>query len=75
MLNPGAGPGGLVLGLPADLPRKNCWSTGEWAGENSPHGMRHLPSRAVWDADAVRDDVREYAVEHHHDSGAPSFPS
>ncbi|MEU8034088.1 IS701 family transposase, partial [Streptomyces sp. NPDC049099] len=34
------------------------------AGEKSPHGMQHLLCRASWDADAVRDDVREYVVEH-----------
>lgn len=59
----------LVLGLLSDLPRKNCWTT-EWAGEAGPHGMQHLLSRAVWDADAVRDDVREYVVEHLHDEAA-----
>src|SRR5690606_18557522 len=26
----------LVLGLLSDLPRKNCWSIAEWAGEASP---------------------------------------
>ena len=26
--------------------------------------MQHLLARAVWDADAVRDDVRAYVVEH-----------
>ncbi len=26
--------------------------------------MQHLLCRASWDADAVRDDVREYVVEH-----------
>ncbi|MET7312993.1 hypothetical protein ABZS68_39820, partial [Streptomyces sp. NPDC005571] len=31
-----------------------------WAGEANPHGMQHLLCRASWDADAVRDDVREY---------------
>ncbi|MFE9968935.1 IS701 family transposase [Streptomyces sp. NPDC005525] len=62
--------GRLVLGLLSDLPRKNCWSIAEWAGETSPHGMQHLLSRAVWDADAVRDDVREYVVEHLHDEAA-----
>ncbi|MEV6247952.1 IS701 family transposase [Streptomyces sp. NPDC051742] len=62
--------GRLVLGLLSDLPRKNCWSIAEWAGEASPHGMQHLLSRAVWDADAVRDDVREYVVEHLHDEAA-----
>ncbi|MFD7409914.1 transposase, partial [Streptomyces sp. NPDC059866] len=62
--------GRLVLGLLSDLPRKNCWTIAEWAGEGSPHGMQHLLCRAVWDADAVRDDVREYVVEHLHDDAA-----
>ena len=26
--------------------------------------MQHLLGRAVWDADAVRDDLRKYVVEH-----------
>lgn len=54
----------LVLGLLSDLPRKNCWSIAEWAGETSPDGMQHLLGRARWDADRVRDDVREYVLEH-----------
>jgi hypothetical protein len=58
--------GRFVLGLLSDLPRKNCWTIAEWAGEASPHGMQHLLCRASWDADAVRDDVREYVVEHLH---------
>lgn len=60
----------LVLGLLSDLPRKNCWTIAEWAGEKTPHGMQHLLCRASWDADAVRDDVREYVVEHLHDDQA-----
>jgi hypothetical protein len=59
-----------VLGLLSDLPRKNCWTIAEWAGEASPHGMQHLLCRAAWDAEAVRDDVREYVVEHLHDEAA-----
>jgi SRSO17 transposase len=54
----------FVLGLLADLPRKNCWTIAEHAGDASPDGMQHLLSRAVWDHDAVRDDVRAYLVEH-----------
>lgn len=38
--------------------------------ENGTHGMQHLLCRASWDADAVRDDVREYVVEHLHDEAA-----
>lgn len=60
----------LVLGRLSDLPRKNCWTIAEWAVETSPHGMQHLLCRAVRDADGVRDDVREYVVEHPHDDAA-----
>jgi hypothetical protein len=34
--------------------------------------MQHLLSRARWDADGVRDDVRSYVVEHLGDPGAES---
>jgi SRSO17 transposase len=54
----------FVLGLLADLPRKNCWTIAEHAGDPSPDGMQHLLGRVVWDEDAVRDDVRDYVVEH-----------
>ncbi|MCA1693968.1 MAG: hypothetical protein LC749_04120 [Actinobacteria bacterium] len=30
---------GFVRGLLADLPRKNCWSIAEHAGEATPDGM------------------------------------
>lgn len=35
-----------ALGLLADLPRKNCWSIAEHAGDRDPHGMQHLLGRA-----------------------------
>ena len=54
----------FVLGLLADLPRKNCWTIAEHAGDATPDGMQHLLARAVWDADKVRDDVRGYVTEH-----------
>lgn len=60
----------FVLGLLADLPRKNCWTLAEHAGDATPDGMQHLLGRAVWDHDGVRDDVREYVVEHLSDPGA-----
>jgi SRSO17 transposase len=50
----------FVLGLLADLPRKNCWSIAEHAGDVAPGGMQHLLGRACWDADGVRDDLRDY---------------
>ena len=53
----------FVLGLLADLSRKNCWSIAEHAGDGSPDGMQHLLARARWDADGMRDDLRRYVVE------------
>lgn len=36
----------FVLGLLADLPRKNCWSIAAYAGDATPDGMQHLLARA-----------------------------
>jgi len=36
----------FVRGLLADLPRKNCWTIAEHAGDRDPHGMQHLLARA-----------------------------
>lgn len=55
---------GFLLGLLADLPRKNCWTIAEHAGDTDPHGMQHLLARASWDTDGVRDDLRDYVTEH-----------
>ena len=55
---------GLLLGLLADLPRKNCWTIAEHAGDASPNGMQHLLNRASIDTDGLRDDLRDYVVEH-----------
>lgn len=52
----------MLLGLLAELPRKNCWTLAEHAGATTPDAMQHLLSRAAWDADAVRDDLREYVT-------------
>jgi SRSO17 transposase len=54
----------FVLGLLADLPRKNCWTIAEHAGQATPDGMQHLLAGAVWDHDGIRDDVRALVVEH-----------
>jgi len=50
--------------LLAGLERKNGWTLAEHAGEACPDGMQRLLRRACWDADAVRDDLRDYVVEH-----------
>jgi SRSO17 transposase len=61
---------GFLLGLLADLPRKNCWTIAEHAGDRDPHGMQHLLNRAVWDTDGVRDDLRDYVTSHLGDTDA-----
>jgi SRSO17 transposase len=54
---------GLMLGMLAGLDRKNCWTIAEHRGDRTPDGLQHLLSRAKWDADAVRDDLRDYVIE------------
>ena len=53
-----------VRGLLAPLEKKNSWTLAEQAGEAIPDGMQRLLAMADWDPDEVRDDVRDYVVEH-----------
>jgi SRSO17 transposase len=54
----------FVLGLLAGLSRKNCRTIAGHAGDAAPGGMQHFLARARWDADAIRDDLRGYVIEH-----------
>lgn len=65
---------GFVTGLLADLEVKTCWQLAEQAGHGSPDAMQRLLYRAVWDADAVRDDVRAVIVEQLGDPDAVLVP-
>ena len=49
--------------------RKNGWTLAERAGELSPDGMQRLLRHADWDTREVRDDVRDYVLEHLGDPG------
>ncbi len=60
----------FVRGLLAGLPRVNCWSIAEHAGDAGPRGMQRLLSAAVWDEAGMRDDLRGYVLEHFADPGA-----
>src|SRR3954465_4633170 len=53
-----------LQGLLAPLERKNGWHLAEAAGDASPDGVQDFLARMHWDADAVRDDLRAYVVEH-----------
>ncbi len=50
--------------LLSPVERKNGWQLAEIAGERTPYGMQHLLGRAVWDAEAVCDDLQGYVVAH-----------
>jgi SRSO17 transposase len=60
---------GPHLHLFGDVGRKNGWQLAEHAGETTPDGMQRLLTTARWDADALRDDVHGYVVEHLGDPG------
>jgi SRSO17 transposase len=53
----------FLLGLMSDVDSRSCWQLAEQAGNLSPHAMQRLLGDAVWDADAVRDDLRGYVVD------------
>jgi SRSO17 transposase len=56
--------GRYLCGLLEPLERRNGWQLAEAIGERSPDGVQRLLNGARWDAGEVRDDLREYVVEH-----------
>src|SRR5947209_2169179 len=44
----------------SDIPRKNGWQIAEHAKQARPYGMQRLLSRAVWDQEGVRDELRSF---------------
>jgi SRSO17 transposase len=54
----------VVSALVAGVADANCWTLAERAGHAGPDAMQHLLARARWDEDGVRDDLRDYVVEH-----------
>jgi len=53
-----------LIGLLGRVERKNGWQMAEAIGEHDPQGVQRLLNSAKWDAEEVRDDLREYVVEH-----------
>jgi SRSO17 transposase len=51
-----------LRGLLAEVERKNGWQLAEQAGYAHPRGIQRVLARYVWDADAVRDDLRQYII-------------
>jgi SRSO17 transposase len=57
-----------LRGLLSPVERKNSWQVAEVNGDATPYGVQHLLGRAVWDAEALRDALLPYVLEH---LGAP----
>jgi SRSO17 transposase len=53
-----------LQGLLSAAERKNSWQVAEVCGEPTPYGFQYLLSRADWDADAVRDELRLYILQY-----------
>jgi SRSO17 transposase len=53
-----------LVGLLDHVERKNSWQLAEVVGETGPQGVQRLFTDADWDAEAVRDELRTYVVDH-----------
>ena len=58
-----ASAGQFLDGLLGNEPRKTGWMRAEAAGDPGPWRQQAILGRGRWDADALRDIVREYALE------------
>ncbi|MEP6871823.1 MAG: IS701 family transposase [Anaerolineaceae bacterium] len=53
-----------LTGLLGRVERKNGWQLAEAIGETDPQGVQRLLNAARWDAEGVRDDLREFVAVH-----------
>ena len=59
-----------LRGLLSAVERKNGWQLAEQAGDATPDGVQRLLYNYRWDPDLVRDDLKNYLMEHLADTGA-----
>ncbi|MER6610383.1 transposase [Streptomyces sp. NPDC000927] len=59
-----------MRGLVSSLERKNARTVAEQAGHDRPDRLQQLLNTCDWDADEVRDDVREFVIGHLGDQDA-----
>ncbi|WP_265565030.1 hypothetical protein [Streptomyces hygroscopicus] len=52
----------FIEGLPAELPEKNGWTLSERAWHVTADRMQWLLNGSVWDAERLRDAVRDYVI-------------
>lgn len=55
--------GAFLDGLLSGIERKTGWLMAEQADAERPYRMQSLLGRSRWDADALRDEVRDYVIE------------
>jgi SRSO17 transposase len=53
-----------LRGLLSPVERKNSWQLAEMSGDTTPYGFQHLLRRALWDPEAVRDELCRYVIQH-----------
>src|SRR5258708_4751611 len=53
-----------LAGLLGPVERKNGWQLAEYLHETGPQGVQRLLNAADWEAEAVRDELRAYIIEH-----------
>src|SRR5437868_10890070 len=51
-----------VEGLLGEVERKNGWQLAEYGGYEHPRTIQRVLDRSVWNADAVRDDLRQQVI-------------
>lgn len=59
-----------LQGLLSPAERKNGWQLAEMLGEATPYGVQQFLYRGAWDADELRDDLRQYVVDQIGDADA-----
>ena len=59
-----------LRGLLSPVERKNGWQLAEQAGNATPDGVQRLLYNYRWDADLVRDDLKNYVIGHLADADA-----
>jgi SRSO17 transposase len=51
-----------IAGLMSSLPRKNCWTLAQEAGDRTPDRMQRLLERASWDHKAAMSAVARFVA-------------
>jgi SRSO17 transposase len=59
-----------LRGLLSPAERKNSWQLAEVSGDTTPYAFQHLLRRALWDPEAVCEELRRYVLQHLGDAEA-----